>query len=774
MEILCRKKMRMSATWQLSCLLLIVVHFRGSHQSTIAAMTSLSNVTNPTSSDVTNHASSNLPVEPAHINQTDASATPKEPEASHHSSTYELVQVHWEHVKAPLVFTLVVIIAGLSKIGFHYSHFLSSKVPESCVLIMIGVIFGIILRFTNTSDKITLYAPHEFFLYLLPPIILESAFSLYDRTFVDNIGGVLLFAVWGTIFNCFLIGLTLWGLFLVGAMEDINFTFVQVLVFSSLIVAVDPVAVLAVFQEVGVNHTLYFLVFGESLLNDGVTVVMYNVMQVFNGFETITVGQCFMGVAKFCIVCTVATCIGLVCGLIGSFLTKFTRSVKVVEPMIVFGFAYVSYLLSEMFQFSGIISIIVAGVVLVHYSFHNVTKKSKKAIQFISKVMANLCEIIIFMFIGLVTVDQDHDWQTGFILWATFLCVVYRFVVTYVLSLLVNRYATTRVRKISYMEMFMISYGGLRGGIAFSLAASISETAIPAKKLFVTATLFVIFFTVFVQGGTIKWLTKKLRIAMAETSKEMRITEELSQHVFDHMCKAIEDIVGYTTGQYRIKNKIYQIDDAVVRPRLVRSATTTKLDSFSLYYETLVMKEHYKNLQLSGAKLPRVKTAIRHLDSEIALDKLAHSSSESGSSENLHETVVRREQEMQEENRRHGVDNLQFFSTTLDSVRNQMHQDVHDKNLATSSSGRSSMISFLRKKHKKNKALQDMRKHSASEGSKAAIPISFSFNIDDSNALEERTSSQAKLRVTHEDETKGTDGYYNKGYDSNGKVVFEL
>ena len=50
-----------------------------------------------------------------------------------------------------------------------------------------------------------------------------------------------------------------------GLSYDLGFN--EILLFSSLISAVDPVAVLAVLQEVGVNPSLYFLLFGESLLN---------------------------------------------------------------------------------------------------------------------------------------------------------------------------------------------------------------------------------------------------------------------------------------------------------------------------------------------------------------------------------------------------------------------------------------------------------------------------------------------------------------------------
>ncbi|CAN8016318.1 unnamed protein product, partial [Ixodes persulcatus] len=105
------------------------------------------------------------------------------------------------------------------------------------------------------------------FSFYLFRIILESAYSLHDSAFFSNIGTILLFAVLGTVINAFTIGPSLYFLSNVGAIGLSDLDLLECLVFSSLISAVDPVAVLAIFQEVGVNKVLYFLVFGESLLN---------------------------------------------------------------------------------------------------------------------------------------------------------------------------------------------------------------------------------------------------------------------------------------------------------------------------------------------------------------------------------------------------------------------------------------------------------------------------------------------------------------------------
>ncbi|XP_053404258.1 sodium/hydrogen exchanger 1-like [Mercenaria mercenaria] len=591
----------------------------------------------------------------------------------HKSKKIHVVEFNFDHVKTPLLFGLVVIIAGLSKIGFHHANFLSSKVPESCILIILGVIFGAIFLLTGAGEDFEFFQPDQFFLYLLPPIILEAAFSLHDRTFTDNLGSIIMFSVVGTVIACFSIGLSLVGLAKAGAMEDPQATPVQILVFSALIVAVDPVAVLAIFQEVGVNNMLYFIVFGESLLNDGVTVVIYNVMQIYSRMDTIEADQIVLGIVKFFVVVFGGIFIGVAIGLISSFLTKFTNSVKVVEPIIIFGFAYQSYILAEMFHFSGIISIIGCGLTQMQYAFNNITNKSRLACKFFAKVISNTCEIIIFLFLGLKTVNPNHVWNTGFVLWTTLLCVVYRFIITFVMSFLINKCDRYRIRKIKLDEMFMISYGGLRGAVCFSLVALLDKKEYAMKDMFMTTTLFIIFFTVFIQGGTIKWLVKKMRVSLQDSSKDMILYQQLNQHVSDHLMAGIEEIIGIS-GKYILREKFDRLDDRLFRPILLRDPTKCDLNEISQYYEKLMMKEHYKNLRLCGASnLPHVASDLRQIDSSACLkgmdDEYEQRALERDEKIEMRKHRLTSQRSMKEAEGPEGVDLQKLFRSALVSSR---------------------------------------------------------------------------------------------------------
>ena len=103
----------------------------------------------------------------------------------------------------------------------------------------------------------------------------------------------------------------------------------------------------------GVNDVLFFLVFGESLLNDAVTVVLYNTFKEFTTMPKIEWHQYLLAVGAFFTVSLGGLTLGALCGCLSCLITRFTRHVRVVEPLAIFAMAYFSYLFAELFHWSG-------------------------------------------------------------------------------------------------------------------------------------------------------------------------------------------------------------------------------------------------------------------------------------------------------------------------------------------------------------------------------------------------------------------------------------
>ena len=108
-----------------------------------------------------------------------------------------------------------------SKLLFHHIPILSKHMPESILLMVIGAIIGIIIyppwnksvdrqKSSHANDPFPRFTSFFFFNVLLPPIVLDSAYSLYDRDFVDNLGSVVIYAIIGTIFNVFSVAFSLY------------------------------------------------------------------------------------------------------------------------------------------------------------------------------------------------------------------------------------------------------------------------------------------------------------------------------------------------------------------------------------------------------------------------------------------------------------------------------------------------------------------------------------------------------------------------------------
>ena len=158
---------------------------------------------------------------------------------------------------------------------FHVEKYFSAIFPESCMLIIIGVLLGIILYFVGYAEDTYTLNTTTFFLVLLPPIIIDAGYFMPARPFIDQLGTILLYAILGTLVNTIWLGFALWGVYEGGGFSNLEspLLLLHSLTLAALLAAVDPVAVIAVFESVHVNDMLYIVVFGESLLNDGISVV---------------------------------------------------------------------------------------------------------------------------------------------------------------------------------------------------------------------------------------------------------------------------------------------------------------------------------------------------------------------------------------------------------------------------------------------------------------------------------------------------------------------
>lgn len=229
--------------------------------------------------------------------------------------------------------------------------------PESVVIVFLGGAIGVVINLMSNQNianwrKEEAFSPTAFFLVLLPPIIFESGYNLHKGNFFQNIGSILVFAIFGTAISAFVIGA---GIYLLGlAQVAYKLSFVESFAFGSLISAVDPVATVAIFHALDVDPVLNMLVFGESILNDAISIVLTTSVLESNNAAT-TSEAIILGLNRFCLMFFASAGIGVVFALISALLVKHVDLRK--NPSLEFGlmlvFTYAPYVLAEGIQLSG-------------------------------------------------------------------------------------------------------------------------------------------------------------------------------------------------------------------------------------------------------------------------------------------------------------------------------------------------------------------------------------------------------------------------------------
>ncbi|XP_073406749.1 sodium/hydrogen exchanger 4 [Dendrobates tinctorius] len=487
-------------------------------------------------------------------------------EGTESNGGFHAFTVDYNLVQIPYEITLWIILASYAKIGFHLYHKLPAVMPESCILIAIGVLLGGIIFGTDHKTPPAMRTD-IYFLYLLPPIVLEGGYFLPTRPFFDNIGTIIWWSVMGTLMNAFGIGLSLYGICQIEAFALSDVSLLQSLLYGSLISAVDPVAVLAVFEEISVNEQLYMMIFGESLLNDGITVVLYNIFISFtqmHTYEAIEPVDILAGIGRFFMVGIGGVFFGIIFGFLSAFITRFTRNITSIEPLLVFMFSYLSYLSAEAFYLSGILAMTACAMTMKNYIEENISKNSSITIKYFMKMVSSVCETLIFIFMGVSTVGKNHEWNWAFVSFTLLFCLIWRTLSVFILFSIINKF---RTYPFTFKDQFIIAYSGLRGASSFSLVFLLPILLFPRKKMFITSTIVVIYFTVFIMGITIGPLVRFLDVK--KTSREESVNQEIHTRLMDHLKAGIADICGHW-GHYQMREKFKKVDHKFLRKALIR------------------------------------------------------------------------------------------------------------------------------------------------------------------------------------------------------------
>ncbi|XP_054985709.1 sodium/hydrogen exchanger 9 [Sorex araneus] len=377
-------------------------------------------------------------------------------------------------------------------------------------------------------EKMT-FDPEIFFNVLLPPIIFHAGYSLKKRHFFQNLGSILTYAFLGTAISCIIIGLIMYGfvkaMVHAGQLKNGDFHFTDCLFFGSLMSATDPVTVLAIFHELHVDPDLYTLLFGESVLNDAVAIVLTYSISIYSPKEnpnTFDAAAFFQSVGNFLGIFAGSFAMGSAYAVVTALLTKFTKlcDFPMLETGLFFLLSWSAFLSAEAAGLTGIVAVLFCGVTQAHYTYNNLSLDSKMRTKQLFEFMNFLAENVIFCYMGMALFTfQNHIFNALFILGAFVSLEMARICPLYPCSWLL---ALGRRHKIPYNTTHRIIFSSLRGAIAFALA--IRNTESQPKQMMFTTTLLLVFFTVWVFGGgttpMLTWLQIRVGVDPDEDLKE--------------------------------------------------------------------------------------------------------------------------------------------------------------------------------------------------------------------------------------------------------------
>ncbi|XP_020590423.1 sodium/hydrogen exchanger 1-like isoform X1 [Phalaenopsis equestris] len=431
------------------------------------------------------------------------------------------------HVKSDYYYvTSITLFVALLCACIVIGHLLEENrwMNESITALFFGLISGAIILLTTKgkSSHILVFSEDLFFIYVLPPIIFNAGFQVKKKQFFRNFLTIMMFGVAGT-----LVSFTIISFGAIGSFSRLNIGSLDIgdyLAIGAIFSATDSVCTLQVLSQ-DETPFLYSLVFGEGVVNDATSVVLFNAIQKFDlvHLDAVIVLQL---IGNFFYLFLTSTILGALAGLLSAYIIKklyFGRHSTDREVSLMMLMAYLSYMIAQLLDLSSILTVFFCGIVMSHYTWHNVTESSRITTKHVFATLSFISEIFLFLYVGMDALDIEK-WkfvsdsplkQVSLSSLLLGLVLVGRAAFVFPLSFLLNLAKKSSSEKINFRQQVIIWWAGLmRGAVSIALAYNqftrAGHTQLRSNAIMITSTITVVLFSTVVFGLLTKPLIRLL------------------------------------------------------------------------------------------------------------------------------------------------------------------------------------------------------------------------------------------------------------------------
>ncbi len=375
------------------------------------------------------------------------------------------------------------------------------KLPLTILLVFVGMA---IAAFGDSVPGLALLTSFELtpelvLFVFIPTLIFESAFNLDARQVSRNIWPILTLAIPGLLISTGIIGF-IFSVFT-------GFDLMVALLLGAILSATDPVAVIAIFKQLGVPERLTILVEGESLFNDATSLVLATILIGLLTAGSFSTDVLFSGTGDFIFVFAGGVAVGWILAVIVGYTLGGIESDPAIEITLTTILAYFSFIIAEhVFHVSGIMAVVAAGLTIGSWGKSKISPSSSEFMEHFWEYLAFLANALIFLMVGL-QIDLMVLWQSidliGIVIFAM---LVSRAFVIFGVVPLVGRVPGSEPIGMPFQSVMY--WGGLRGAIALAIVLSLPD--FDYKDTLIALVMGAVLFTLVIQGLSIEKLVKLL------------------------------------------------------------------------------------------------------------------------------------------------------------------------------------------------------------------------------------------------------------------------